>query len=176
MKLNRCACLIAVLLSASAARADVLELKNGTVLNGKYAGGTATTVRFSTNGGEKIIDTPQIVALTFTTTGSSAATSASVPAGSSSSVTLPAGTTLLVRMMDGISSQNPAGTTFTTKLEYDLVQNGVVAVKGGTVVYGKVQSSTQAGRAIGKSTLDLRLSQLVVSGQQPVSLTTSGYQ
>jgi hypothetical protein len=77
--------------------------------------------------------------------------------------------------MDGISSKNAAGTTFTTKLEYDLVENGVVAVKGGSIVYGKVFSSTQAGRAIGKSTLDLRLSQIVVGGQ-PVSITTSGYQ
>ncbi len=31
------------------ARADILELKNGNVLNGKYAGGTAATVRFETN-------------------------------------------------------------------------------------------------------------------------------
>jgi len=178
MNTDRYLFLMVVLLSIAHSHADVLELKNGSVLNGKYAGGTATTVRFSTNGGEKIFDTGQIVALTFTTTASSGASSSSAPppAGSSSSVTLPAGTTLLVRMMDGISSQNPAGTTFTTKLEYDLVQNGGVAVKGGTVVYGKVQSSTQAGRALGKSTLDLRLSQIVVSGQQPVSLTTSGYQ
>ena len=178
MNTDRYLFLIVVLIGAAQSHADILELKNGTVLNGKYVGGTATTVRFDTNGSEKIFDTSQIVALTFTTKASSSTATSSVapaPAGQVSTVTLPVGTTLLVRMMDGISSKNATGTTFTTKLEYDLVENGVVAVKGGSIVYGKVFSSTQAGRAIGKSTLDLRLSQIVVGGQ-PVSITTSGYQ
>jgi hypothetical protein len=76
---------------------------------------------------------------------------------------------LLVRLMDGISSKNKAGTPFTTKLEYDLAVGSAVALKAGTPIYGKVQSSTQAGRALGKSTLDLRLTQVVVGGQ-PVPL------
>src|ERR1051325_6477558 len=41
--------------------------------------------------------------------------------------------------------------------------------------HGKVQSSSLGGRAFGRSTLDLRLSQIVVNGQ-PVPITTSGYQ
>src|SRR5262245_7349508 len=35
----------------SSTRADVLELKSGSVLNGKYVGGTAGTVRFETSAG-----------------------------------------------------------------------------------------------------------------------------
>lgn len=81
----------------------------------------------------------------------------------------------MVRMMDSVSSQSKAGSLFTTKLETDLATGGVVAVKGGSVVYGKVLSSTQAGRARGQSTLDLRLTQIVVNGQ-PVPITTSGFQ
>jgi len=96
------------------------------------------------------------------------------PAGQSGGVTLPAGTVLLVRVMDGVSSKNPPGSTFTTKLEYDLAAGDKVAVKGGTVIYGKVMSSTQAGRAAGRSTLDLRLTQMVVNGQ-PVPISTSGF-
>ncbi len=68
-----------------------------------------------------------------------------------------------------------AADTFTTKLEYDLGANNVVAAKGGTVIYGKVQNSTQAGRAVGRSTLDLRLTQITINGQ-PVPIVTSGYQ
>ncbi|MGN6642678.1 MAG: hypothetical protein ACTHKU_06725, partial [Verrucomicrobiota bacterium] len=90
-------------------------------------------------------------------------------------VTLPAGTTLLVRMVDTVSSKDSPGTKFTTRLEYDVTAGGAVAVKGGTTIYGQVQSSSQARRAIGKSTLDLRLSQIVVAGQ-PVPITTSGFQ
>ncbi len=50
-----------------------------------------------------------------------------------------------------------------------------MAAKGGTIIYGKVQSSTQAGRVAGRSTLDLRLSQIVIAGQA-VPIMTSGYQ
>ena len=49
-----------------------------------------------------------------------------------------------------------------------------MAVKAGTVIYGKVQSSSQAGRAFGRSTLDVRLAQMVPSGS-PVPIATSGY-
>ena len=55
-----------LVLACTLAQADVLELKNGKVLNGKYAGGTAATVRFSTGTGTEVIETSQIVALTFT--------------------------------------------------------------------------------------------------------------
>jgi hypothetical protein len=171
-------CLFAVL----AAHADILELKNGTVLNGKYAGGTAGTVRFETSSGQQVIETSQVIALTFTTPAPSAApppaaapAPAPAPVAAPSTVTLSPGTTLLVRIMDSISSRNGAGTPFTTKLEYDLGgANGGVAVKGGTIIYGKVQSSTQAGRAVGRSTLDIRLTQIIVGGQ-PLPIMTSGY-
>ena len=161
------------------ARADVLELKNGNVLSGKYAGGTAGTVRFETSAGLQAIETSQVITLTFTTPAAApapqAAALAPAPVAAPSSVTLSSGTMLLVRMMDSVSSHSAPGANFTTKLEYDLVVDGVVAVKAGTPIYGKVQSATQARRAIGKSTLDLRLAQMVPSGS-PVPIATSGYQ
>lgn len=158
-------------------RADILELKNGTVLDGKYAGGTAATVRFETSGGQQVIEISQIIALTFTTPPAPAPAPVAVapaPVAPPSSVTLPYGTTLLVRLMDSVSSRNAPGANFTTKLEYNLVADGVVVVPAGTIIYGKVQSSTQAGRAVGRSTLDIRLAQMVVGGN-PVPIATSGY-
>jgi hypothetical protein len=77
--------------------------------------------------------------------------------------------------MDSVSSKNKAGTPFTTKLDSDVSAGGVVGLRSGTVIYGKVQSSTQAGRAMGQSTLDLRLTQIAASGQT-VPIMTSGYQ
>ena len=158
-------------------QADILELKNGNVYNGRYVGGTAGTVRFELNAGTQVVETSQILALTFTSPAAppAAAAPAPAPAAALSSVTLPYGTMLLVRMMDSISSKNAPGANFTTKLEYDLVANGVVAVRAGTVIYGKVQSSTQARRAFGKSTLDIRLAQMVPSGS-PILIATSGFQ
>jgi len=167
------------------ASADVLELKNGTLLNGKYQGGTADTIRFDAGNGIQVLSTSEVVALTITSAGAApkAAAPAAAPAPApapaaaapAQTLTIPAGTSLMVRMMDSISSKNKAGTSFSAKLEHDLAGPGGVAVKAGTLVYGKVQSSTQAGRAMGQSTLDLRLTQLVVNGQ-PVPIMTSGYQ
>jgi len=165
------------------AQADILELKNGTILNGKYIGGTAGTVRFDTGAGTQVFESSQIMVLTFTTPAGTVVPLVPAPvtpvapavASAPATVTLPAGTTLLVRMMDSISSKNKAGANFSTKLEYDLVVNGVTAVPAGTTIYGKVQSSTQARRAFGKSTLDIRLTQMVPAGS-PVPIATSGYQ
>jgi hypothetical protein len=166
------------------APADILELKNGTVLDGKYSGGTAGTIRFENAAGVQVIETSQVIALTFTTSSAPSApppaaaapvAPAPAPAAQPQTVSLPAGTTLLVRMMDSVSSRNAPGANFTTKLEYDLGADGTGVVKGGTIIYGRVQSSTQAGRAVGRSTLDLRLTQMVVGGK-PVPIMTSGYQ
>lgn len=187
---HRLSLLVAVVLSALSLRADVLELKNGSVLNGKYLGGSAATVRFETSTGVQVIETTSIIALTFTlppapTTApptptppaAVAPTSTAVapaPAAPSPSVTLPAGTMLLVRMMDSVSSRSRPGATFTTKLEYDLVVDGRVAIKSGTLIYGKVQEAVQAGRALGRSVLDIRLSSITPSGT-PIPIATSNY-
>lgn len=177
--------------------ADVLELKNGSVLSGKYMGGSAATVRFETSAGVQVLETSSIVALTFTSPPPSSpatptptptqapapapapvatptAAPAPVAAPVRTSVTLPSGTMLLVRMMDSVSSRSRVGSTFATKLEYDLVVDGKVAIKGGTVLYGKVQESNQAGRAFGRSELDVRLTS-VVQGGSPVPIVTSGH-
>ena len=163
--------------------ADVLELKNGTVLNGKYAGGNADAINFETSAGMQVINPGQAVALTFTARtpapapAAVAATPAPAAAGAPAAggtVTLSAGTTLLVRLIDPVSSQSAAGSKFTTRLEYDLMAGNVTAVKAGTTIYGQVASSTQARRAVGKSTLDLRLAQISAGGT-PVPIMTSGY-
>jgi hypothetical protein len=168
--------LLASALATLSLRADILELKNGNVLNGKYAGGTAGTLRFATSAGTQVLETSQIIALTFTSPAPAPAPAvAPTPVVPSKSLTLPAGTMLLVRMMDSVSSRNPPGANFTTKLEYNLVVNGIVAVPAGTVIYGKVQSSTQARRVAGRSTFDIRLTQMVVQGN-PIPIASSGYQ
>ncbi len=157
-------------LLGATARGDTLELKDGTVLQGTYRGGTADTVRFETSAGLQIFEMSKVKDMSV----ASAAAAPAAPAPAPTTVTLPAGTVLLVRMMDSVSSQNSAGANFTTKLEYDLVANGTVVARAGTIIYGKVQSATQARRAVGRSTLDIRLAQMVV-GNTPVPIVTSSY-
>src|SRR6266496_2493869 len=133
-----------VLTAALNTKADVLELKNGQVLTGKYTGGTAGTVRFETGSGLQVIETGQALALTFTGGGAPPAAAAPAPqpappptAAAPSSVAVPAGTLLLVRMLDGASSRDPRGKRFTTTLETDLVVNGIMVARTGTRVYGR---------------------------------------
>jgi len=161
-----------LLLWAAAARADTLELRNGTVLAGKYLGGTADLVRFETSAGLQIVEYSQIKNMSVSPP--AAPVPVAAPVALPAAVTLPAGTTIMVQMMDSVSSRSTPGSSFTTKLAYDLGANGVVAVRAGTVVYGKVQSASQAGRLRGKSTLDVRLTQMVPNGSA-IPLLTSSY-
>ena len=163
------------------ARADILELKNGKLLTGKYVGGTAGTLRFESEAGVQVIETSTILALSFSssgggggTTGGGTAKSTPAPAPAPTQVTVPAGTTLLVRMVDPVSSKDPQGKRFTTTLEQDLAVNGTVVAKAGTKVYGRVQSAQQARRYTGQSKLDLRLTE-VASGPNLVPISTSSF-
>src|SRR5882724_9882028 len=98
------------------AGADTLELKDGRVLKGRYLGGTQVVLRFETNGEVQTFNTTDIVALTFTgNSGHSAPATAPAPPAAApmngmastdpgSPVTIPAGQSLLVRMIDGVDS------------------------------------------------------------------------
>ena len=160
------------------ARADVLELRSGKLLTGKYVGGTAGTVRFESAAGVQVIETSTVLALAFSSSSgggtSGGATAKSTPAPAPTQVTVPAGTTLLVRMVDPVSSKDPQGKRFTTTLESDLAVNGRVVAKAGTKVYGRIQSAQQARRYTGQSKLDLRLTE-VAAGPNLVPISTSSF-
>lgn len=97
-------------------------------------------------------------------------------AASQKIVTVPAGTTILVRMLDTVdSSKNPPGSRFTATLETNLVVNGAVLVPKGNTVYGRLAEAKQAGRATGSSELQLELTDIVVHGTA-YPLLTSDYQ
>ena len=110
------------------AAADTLELKDGRVLKGKYLGGTQAVLRFEVSGEVQTYNTNDIVALTFTGHSGTAAAALAPAAASAAAntsaggdVTIPAGETLLVRMIDGVdSAKNHVGDVFHASLETDL--------------------------------------------------------
>jgi hypothetical protein len=77
-------------------------------------------------------------------------------------------------MMDGASSNDSKGKRFTTTLETDLVLQGQTVAKAGTRIYGRVENAERAGRYRGKSSLDLRLTELTVGGSM-VTIVTGPY-
>jgi hypothetical protein len=187
----------AAILSAAlggAAAADTLELKDGRVLQGKFLGGTQAILRFQVDGDVQTFSTNDIVALTFTRGSSQpqqmpapaapvAPAQAPAPAGppvsqnnyDSNPVTLPAGQSLLVRMIDGVdSSKNHVGDIFHASLETDLNVNGQVVARKGTDVYGRLATAEKGGKFAGKSELQLELTRMVIDGHD-YPLVSSDY-
>jgi hypothetical protein len=166
----------------SVAAADTLELKSGKVVQGRYLGGTASILRFEVNGEVQTFSTNDILALTFTGRSGGAtpmaapapapAAAAPAPAPAAASVdsngqvTIPAGQSLLIRMIDGVdSSKNHVGDIFHASLETDLTLGNTVVARKGTDVYGRLAESQKSGNFSGKSELQLELTRLVIDGK-----------
>jgi hypothetical protein len=171
------------LLLAGVAAADTLELKDGRVLHGRYLGGTQAVLRFEVKGEVQTFSTIDIVALTFTgreaggppppVAPSAIAPVAAPPPMAAApaaeyrdNVTIPAGQSLLVRMIDGVdSSTNHVGDVFHASLETDLMVNDTIVARKGTDVYGRLAEAKEAGRLSGSSELQLELTRLVIDGK-----------
>jgi hypothetical protein len=185
--------LAAVLTAAVAAQASTLKLKDGRQFEGAYLGGTAQQVQFLINGQVRVFDTSQVYEIDFATPQSApdaaqppappspppappAAQQAQPPdqgnyAGLTQSVTVPQGTTIMIRMIDSLdSSVNKPGDIFHASLAEDLKIGDVVVAKRDADVYGKLIQVQSAGRATGKSELSLELTGIrTVNGSiQPI--------
>jgi hypothetical protein len=166
------------LLFVGVAAADTLELKDGRVLKGKYLGGTQAVLRFEINGEVQTFNTTDAVALTFTgnfrSTDPAMAPAAIAPVAANSlastppgaEVTIPAGQSLLVRMIDGVdSSKNHVGDVFHASLETDLTVGNTIVARKGTDVYGRLANAEKSGTFTGKSELQLELTRMVIDGR-----------
>jgi hypothetical protein len=102
------------------------------------------------------------------------ATVTSAAAQDAMRVTVPAGTRILVRMVDSVdSSQQKAGYRFTANLETNLQAEDVVVAPSGTTVYGHLASASSSGRFKGSSQLTLELTDIVINGTAYPLLTST---
>jgi hypothetical protein len=134
--------LIAMTLAASMAWADTLELKNGSLIKGKFLGGTETEISFQVGSTVQKYNVTDIVSLKFDSEGAASAPApqpqSSLPDDpgtvahvemKSAYVTIPAGTRISVRTMDAIdSTYNVVGDRFQASLEEPLRLEGNVLV------------------------------------------------
>jgi hypothetical protein len=95
-------------------------------------------------------------------------------AQSKNTIAVPAGTRILVRMVDSIdSSKQKTGYRFTATLETNLqVQNTVIAPRG-TTLYGRLAQASSAGKMSGSSELSLELTDIVIKGTAYPLLTST---
>src|SRR5256884_4368662 len=88
------------------------------------------------------------------------------PLPSGSTVTIPAGQSLLELMIDGVdSSKNHVGDVFHASLETDLTIGNTVVARKGTDVYGRLAEAKEAGHMSGSSELQLELTRMVIDGK-----------
>ena len=79
-------------------------------------------------------------------------------------ITVPAGTRILIRLSDTLSSANQRpGARFTGQLDTNLMAQGVVVAPRGTTVHGQLVSAQAAGRMAGGSELALELTDIVIN-------------
>ena len=194
---------VALILAASMASADTLELKNGSRIKGKYQGGTDTQVSFQVGSTVLKFNVADIVSLKFdseTAENSPApqpqsslpdAPPMEAPAPSPDAavqvpaapvetrpafVTIPAGTQIFVRTIDSIdSSSNQVGDRFQATLEEPLTVEGNVVVPQDAIVYGRLAGSKDSGTFTGRPQLRLELIGIAVNGKM-VPVVTGEYE
>ncbi len=183
--------LFVMILLVSAASADTLELRNGTVLKGRYLGGSQNNVRFEVNGQAEYYPVADILTITFGADNSAPndryserKPEASMPDAPapvarserySDKVIVPAGTVLTIRMIDGMDSdKNKAGDTFRATLETDLTVDGDLVVLRNSDVKGRLIEAKEAGKISGKAELRLELTDIMVNGNW-LAISTGDY-
>jgi hypothetical protein len=93
-----------------------------------------------------------------------------------SKVIVPAGTRILIRMVNSVdSSKQQVGYRFTANLETNLQVDDVVVAPRGSTVYGRLANAKSAGNMSGGAELSLELTDIVIKGTA-YPLLTSSYQ
>jgi hypothetical protein len=155
--------LIAVLF-ATVARADTLHLRSGQSLEGTFLSADAKQIRFRGSDGQpKMYAVDDVESITFAVR--PPPPPPPPPPPMPTSLTVPAGTTLLIRMVDSLdTTKTKTGQIFSASLETSLVADNFIVARKGTIVHGKVTHSENARRLTGKSDLQLALSDIVING------------
>ena len=184
----KCGFLAALALASSLAWADSLELKNGSLIKGKFLGGTETEISFQVGSTVQKYNVADIVSLKFDS--EDAVAPAPQPQSSlpdapqpvaqvetkPADVTIPIGTLIYVRTIDAIDSTDSlVGDRFQASLEEPLTVDGNVVAAKDALVYGRLTGSKESGTFTGRSRLRLELTGIVVNGKM-VPLVTGEYE
>ena len=173
--------------------ADTLELKNGSLIKGKFLGGTETEISFQVGSTVQKYNVADVVSLKFDLEGAAntpapqpqTQTQSSLPDNPAPGahaevkpdhVTIPAGTRILVRTIDAIDSTNSqVGDRFQASLQEPLTLEGITIVARDAYVYGRLTQEKESGTFAGRSQLRLELTGIVVNGKM-VPVVTGEYE
>jgi hypothetical protein len=143
--------------------ADTVTLKNGQVIEGTYLGGSPRGVKIETDNQIQTLDVADILRIEFDAARERRELETSPAAGA---IELPAGTNLVIRMIDGVDSErNSVGQTFAASLDEPVVINGETVIPRGADVVVKLVDATESGKLTGRTTLTVDLMSLKVNGR-----------
>jgi hypothetical protein len=99
------------------------------------------------------------------------------PARQPQTVTIEAGTSLMVRLAETISTKTKvSGDSFRGTLDQSIILNGFIIADKGSRVVGKVVSAQKGGHLSGSSDLSLQLTEINTTDGQTVHVQTSPWE
>jgi len=156
------------LLSSACVMADVLILKDGQSLTGTLVSRNTDKIVFDIAGQQLSFDTDKVKSISFddaapvTTSDNAKNKSTEIVSGG----VAPIGTRVVVKTNTAINSrQHKAGHKFTVSLEADLIANEVVIAPRGSTVYGVISQAKQSGRLLGKTSVQLIMTDIMINNQ-----------
>jgi hypothetical protein len=177
---------------AALSGADTLTLRSGQVVRGEYLGGDARHIKMAVDDRVETYSVEDVADLSF---GGGQRTSSDndrrnadrrdnglrdappagqpvAPAPATTGMVIPAGTSITVRMIDAVNSQQTRlGETFRASIDEPVMVDGQVAIPRGADAVTKLVEDQQSGKIEGKTVLTLVLQQVLVNGRM-VDITT----
>ncbi len=153
-----------LMLFAEFSVADTLELADGTMLEGDFVGSSNGIVMFNSGDSIEAYPEDQVVGIFLSEGVATAQAMAAEPV--SSVIAVPAGTRLVIRMVDSVDTKrHQAGHKFRGQLEGALVHNGVTVAPRGAILYGTVTSSSSSGRVAGTASMSMEFTDIMIDDQ-----------
>lgn len=153
---------LVAMLAAGSLFADTIELADGSLLEGDFVGSSNGIIMFNTGEGIEAFPEAEVVGMWFSS-GVATREAEMGQTGPAPTMSVPAGTRLVIRMSDSVdSSRHGTGHRFRGQLESAVVVDGVTILPRGAVVHGQVMAAQRSGRAVGSSSLSLAFTDVMI--------------
>jgi hypothetical protein len=147
---------------AATISAETVTLRSGAVIGGTYLGGSSREVKLAVDDQIRTLNVADISRIDFNATPGPARRE--VTREERAGIMLPAGTNLVVRMIDGVDSErNSVGQTFSASMDEPVMLNGDVVIPRGADAVVKLVDAAESGKLTGRSTLTLDLLSIKVN-------------
>src|SRR5579864_6072372 len=161
--------------------ADTLTLRTGEVVRGQYVGGDARHLRMAIGDQVQTYAIDDVASLQFGGESRSEARSEGAPRdmgvrepppAAPSGTMIPTGTTITVRMIDGVNSeQSRMGQTYRASVDEPVLLDGQTVIPRGADAITKLVEDKESGKIEGRTVLTLVLQQVMANGRT-IDLTT----